>query len=60
MAMVHRKDDTEEALRNRLAQFHAQTKPILDHYKSRVTTVDATKSIEKVYEQVSQALGPKV
>ena len=58
--LVHRKDDTEEALRNRLAQFHAQTKPILDHYKSRVTTVDATKSIEKVYEQVSQALGPKV
>jgi len=58
--LIQRKDDNEEALRNRLAQFHAQTKPILEHYKPVVHNVDATKSIEKVYEQVSAALGPKV
>lgn len=58
--LVHRKDDTEEALRNRLTQFHAQTKPILEHYKPVVSTVDATQSIKKVYEEVSKALGPKV
>jgi adenylate kinase len=58
--LVHRKDDTEEALRTRLNNFHAQTKPILDHYKSVVKHVDATQSIQKVYNEVTQALGAKV
>ena len=48
-ALIQRKDDNEEALRTRLGAFHAQTKPILEHYKPVVTTVDATKSIESVY-----------
>jgi adenylate kinase len=59
-ALIQRKDDNEEALRNRLGVYHAQTKPILEHYKPVVATVDATKSIETVYSQVSAALGPKV
>ena len=58
--LVHRKDDNEEALRNRLSQFHSQTKPILEHYKPIVKTVDATKAVQEVYKQVSAALGPKV
>jgi len=56
-ALVHRKDDTEEALRNRLTAFHTQTKPVLAHYKDRVHNVDATRSIKQVYEQVTAALG---
>jgi len=56
-ALVHRKDDTEEALRNRLNAFHTQTKPVLDHYKGIVRDIDATKSIKEVYEQVTGALG---
>ena len=58
--LVQRKDDNEAALRNRLEQFHAQTKPILEHYKSVVHNVDATKAINRVYEQVAAALGPRV
>ena len=58
--LVQRKDDNEEALRTRLKAFHEQTTPILQHYKPIVATVDATKSIESVYSQVSSALGPKV
>lgn len=58
--LVQRKDDNEEALRNRLGQFHAQTKPILEHYKPIVTTVDATKKIDAVYAQVKAALGSVV
>jgi len=58
--LVQRKDDNEEALRTRLGAFHAQTKPILEHYKPVVSNVDATKNIDSVYAQVSAALGPKV
>jgi adenylate kinase len=58
--LVHRKDDTEEALRNRLNAFHTQTKPVLDHYKAVVRHVDATKSIKEVYDQVTGALGKPV
>jgi adenylate kinase len=59
-ALVHRKDDTEEALRNRLNAFHSQTTPILEHYKPVVRHVDAVRSIQKVYDDVASALGPKV
>lgn len=58
--LIQRKDDNEEALKNRLAQFHAQTKPILEHYKPVVAHVDAQQAIDKVYAQVSKALGPKI
>ena len=53
--LIHRKDDTEEALRNRLSAFHAQTKPILEHYKSVVHRVDGVKGIDEVYAQVEKA-----
>ena len=59
-ALIHRKDDTEEALKNRLNAFHAQTKPVLEHYKSIVHRVDAAKPIEQVYKQVTKAMGPTV
>merc|ERR1712100_181411 len=31
-ALMQRKDDTKEALGNRLAQYHSQTTPILGYY----------------------------
>jgi adenylate kinase len=30
-----RKDDTEEAIRNRLVQYHTHTKPLVDYYKEK-------------------------
>jgi adenylate kinase len=30
-----RKDDTEEAVRNRLLQYHQHTKPLIDYYKGK-------------------------
>ena len=31
--LIQRKDDTKEALGNRLREYHSSTTPILDHYK---------------------------
>ena len=33
--LMHRKDDTREALGKRMASYHKSTTPILDYYKSR-------------------------
>ena len=30
-----RKDDTEEVIKNRLVQYHAHTKPLIDYYKEK-------------------------
>ena len=56
--LMQRADDTEEALTNRLVQFHAQTVPVLEHYGNRVANVDATKGKDFVAGQIRAALGP--
>ena len=56
---VQRKDDTEEAIRRRLAIYHEQTEPLKDYYEERglLTTVDARKSISEVTEEILSAVG---
>ncbi len=56
---VQRKDDTEEAIRRRLAIYHEQTEPLKDYYAERglLTTVDARKSISEVTEEILSAVG---
>jgi len=56
---VQRKDDTEEAIRRRLAIYHEQTEPLKDYYDERglLTTVDARKSISEVTEEILSAVG---
>ena len=56
---VQRKDDTEEAIRRRLAIYHEQTEPLKDYYAERglLTTVDARQSIQKVTEEILAAMG---
>ena len=56
---VQRKDDTEEAIRRRLAIYHEQTEPLKDYYAERglLTTVDARQSIQEVTEEILAAVG---
>ncbi|MDP9437531.1 MAG: adenylate kinase [Actinomycetota bacterium] len=56
---VQRKDDTEEAIRRRLAIYHEQTEPLKDYYAERglLTTVDARKSIPEVTGEILSAVG---
>ena len=56
---VQRKDDTEEAIRRRLAIYHEQTEPLKDYYDERglLTTVDARKPISEVTEEILAAVG---
>ena len=56
---MQRKDDTEEAIRRRLAIYHEQTEPLKDYYEERglLTTVDARKPIPEVTEEILAAVG---
>ena len=56
--LIHRKDDTREALVKRMASYHGQTAPILDYYKQRgnLRTLNATAPIKDVEGQINKAL----
>jgi len=56
---TQRNDDTEEAIRHRLEIYHEQTEPLKDYYDERgiLDSVDATKSIPEVTEEVLRAVG---
>ena len=56
--LVHRKDDTEEACRSRLAAYHAKTAPIVPFYEARglVLRVDGVGSPDEVTERILAVL----
>lgn len=56
--LVQRKDDTAEALKTRLGEYHAQTTPVLEHYKpSRITIkIDGNQEMEVIAAAVARAI----
>jgi adenylate kinase len=56
--LVTRPDDHPEALRQRLADYHATTKPVIDIFqrKEYVATVDATRSQQDVFHDICHRL----
>ena len=56
---IQRDDDTEEAIRHRLESYHEQTEPLKDYYEELgiLATVDATKTIDEVTNEVLKAVG---
>jgi adenylate kinase len=55
-ALMQRPDDTEEAIRTRLAVYDAQTAPLIDYYNDpahpRLARIDALEPIDVVTEQL--------
>jgi len=53
-----RSDDNVETLKRRLEVYHAQTRPLLDYYRTRglLYVVDGTRSIEKVSQAIEEIL----
>jgi len=56
--LVHREDDTEETIGNRLTVYRENTEPLIDFYNSRgkLLTIDAVGTIDEVYERLLAAL----
>ena len=57
--LFQRPDDREEVIRERLSQYQAQTRPLVDYYRARgvLADVDAMGSQAEVTERVLQVLG---
>ena len=56
---MQRDDDQEKTVRNRLAVYEAQTKPLIDFYthKGILRSVDGMQAIEKVFQDICDVLG---
>jgi adenylate kinase len=53
-----RKDDTEEVIRNRLAVYQAETKPLIRYYEAKgiLRTIDAKGSMDEVAARIAGVL----
>jgi adenylate kinase len=53
-----RSDDTPEAIRRRLAVYHEQTEPIVEHYRAtgKLVPLHADRTIEEVWREINEAL----
>jgi adenylate kinase len=53
-----RVDDTEDAIRTRLALYHEQTEPLIEHYRTRgsLVGIPADRPVEHVFAEIQQAL----
>ncbi|MCO5320798.1 MAG: adenylate kinase [Microthrixaceae bacterium] len=60
--VVQRDDDTEEAVRERLATYNEQTAPLLDHFDAQglLATVDGVGDPDDVASRVNVALDPSL
>ena len=56
--LYQRKDDTAEVLPKRLSNYHAQTTPIIEHYKQygKVKIVEANAKMSTVWQRIKASL----
>lgn len=57
--LVKREDDIEETVKKRLEIYHAQTEPLIAHYKDqgKVLDIDGVATVDEVRARVKKALG---
>lgn len=58
IAKEKREDDSQEAIKRRIALFHEMTEPLLDFYRDQgiLIEVDGERSIEDIHEDVSKKI----
>ncbi len=59
--LIHRDDDREETVRNRLGVYRAQTAPLIDYYKDtklEYIEVNARGAVEDIRKRIADAVAP--
>ena len=56
--LIHRDDDREEVIKNRLEVFEASTRPIVNYYDEmgKVSSVDGMQNIDGVFKSICEAI----
>jgi adenylate kinase len=54
----HRDDDTSEVIARRLATYHDETEPVIEHYRTtgKLVPLHAGRTVEEVWHQIEDAL----
>lgn len=57
--LIQRKDDSEETVKERLDVYSKQTQPLIQYYSDKevLSTIDGTREIKEVFENISDILG---
>lgn len=57
--LITRKDDNAETVTKRLTEYHSQTAPLFDFYKSRnlLVDIDGTKEVDVITQEIFAILG---
>jgi adenylate kinase len=57
--LENRRDDTPEVIKKRLAVYHSETEPIVEHYRTtgKLVPLHAGRSVEEVWNEITRALG---
>jgi adenylate kinase len=52
--LIHREDDTPEAIKTRLAAYRSYTEPLIDIFRKKgfLHEIDGTQSIDEIYNQI--------
>ncbi len=54
--LIQRKDDTPEAIKKRIEDYHKETFPILENYKEKLITINGEKDIEEVTKKILEKI----
>lgn len=54
--LVQRDDDTKEAIKKRLSEYHEKTSPLIEYYKEKLVEIDGTQEIGKVTKDIFERL----
>ena len=54
--IIHREDDKEEVVKNRLRIFKKITEPVLDHYLDKLIVVNGEQPIEEIFNNICRLL----
>jgi adenylate kinase len=54
--LIQRDDDREETVRKRLEVYRAQTRPLVEYYKSKLRRIAGTGSVDEIRQRVLAAL----
>ncbi len=57
--LVQRSDDEEDTVRERLAVYDRQTRPLLDYYSDRLTSIDGRGTADEVFDRLSGVVRQK-
>lgn len=55
-----RSDDNHETIKNRLAVFEKQTKPVIDFYQDKLITIEAVGEMQEIADQIINKINNKI